>query len=285
MKVAIYGVSPEGVKGSSKDRPDCLGNALAAGFRKHNVEHSLHHEFNGVIADVALAYGWSNELKFKVFSQYRDAGKHFVFFDLGYWDRGRKGAYKVAVDDWDSATNMLRNMPDDRLQKSGITLRDDWDPNSDYVMIVGMSEKGAGTHGYKFNEWEKSAQAFLMDKFKGSNLRFEIRQKPRGGEKDKSPGIQEVLKSARFVVSHHSNVSVECLITGIPYTCKKGAGIYLSTVRDPDRYIEDAPILNPTRPSLSERKQLLSDVAYVQWTIKEMAEGHCWDYIKRVLCA
>lgn len=35
-------------------------------------------------ADVGIAYGWAHP---KTFQAYKNAGKHFVYVDLGWWDR------------------------------------------------------------------------------------------------------------------------------------------------------------------------------------------------------
>lgn len=291
MKVAIYGMTKAGLRGGPGERGDMIGQAMAAGLKRHNVPHTMHARFDGVVADVAIAYGWINELKDKVFSAYRDAGKRFVFIDLGYWNRGTRGAYRVSVDSWDSADNMLRNCPDGRFRESRITLRSDWNPESRDVMIVGMSDKAAWTHGYRFNEWENKAKAFLEDKYLGKGFRFYIRQKPRGKEASRAVPIEQALKNTRFVISHHSNVAVDCLIAGIPYTCKKGVARFLSPTSHREygevyTGVADADIINPHFPAYEDRISLLNDIAYVQWTVKEMIGGHCWDYLKEVMgCA
>lgn len=283
MKVAIYGLSEAGLKGARSDRGDRIGNCLADGFKSHGIEYSMHSKFEGVCADVALSYGWIHELRDKLFTAYKEAGKHFVFVDLGYWNRGHKGAYRVSVDDWDSARNMLRGCPDDRFRNSNINFRNDWDSSSKNVVIVGMSEKAAWTHGYKFMEWESNTKQYLDNKYSGMGYKFLIRQKPRGKGASKATPIEDVLKSSYFVISHHSNVGVDALIAGVPYTCRKGVAMHLAPITNPDDFVEDVDLLHPQLPSYEEKYNLLSDIAYVQWTTEEMSKGMCWDYIEKVL--
>lgn len=283
MKVAIYGLSEAGLKGSRSDRGDRIGNCLADGFKVHGIDCSLHSRFEGVVADIALGYGWIHELREQVFSKYRAAGKHFVFFDLGYWNRGHKGAYRVGVDDWDTGKHMLRGCPDDRFRDSGLDLKSFWQPDSRDVMIVGMSEKAAPTHGYKFREWEDKTKRYLEDRYADSPYRFTIRAKPRGKDAGKAVPIMDALKTTRFVVSHHSNVTIEALIAGVPFTTLKGAARHVSPKGDPDNYLDDLDLDNPYFPSEEERIRFLNDVAYAQWTTEEMSHGLCWDYIQKVL--
>lgn len=272
-------MTKSGLKGGRGERGDMIGQAMASGLKRHGIPYSMHASYNGVVADLAIAYGWINELEDKVFSAYLEAGAHFVFIDLGYWNRGTRGSYRVSVDDWDSAVHMLRGCPDTRFKSSRITLRNDWNPNSNSVMIVGMSDKAAWTHGYKFNEWENATKTFLEQKYSGCGFRFTIRQKPRGKEASRAVPIEEALKTTRFVVSHHSNVGVDCLIAGIPYACKKGVAKYLVPTFD----LDAINLQHPYFPSPEEKLSLLNDIAYVQWTVPEMADGSCWEYIKEVL--
>ena len=283
MKVAIYGMTESGLKGARSERGDRIGNCLADGFKVHGIDYSLHSRFDGVCADVALAYGWIHELRDKLFTAYKEAGKHFVFFDLGYWNRGHKGAYRVSVDDWDSARNMLRGCPDDRFRGSRITFRSDWNSNSKQVTIVGMSDKAAWTHGYKYMEWEEATKRYLQNKYEGMGFNFVIRHKPRGKEAKKAEPISEVLRNTYYVVSHHSNVGVDAIIAGIPYTCRKGVAMHLAPITNPDDFVRDLHLLRPFIPSFEQKYNLMCDIAYVQWTTAEMSKGLCWDYITKVL--
>lgn len=283
MKAAIYGLSKDGLNGSRGDRGDRIGLSMADGLKKRGIEYSLHTKFDGVCADVALAYGWIHELQEGLFTKYKEAGKHFVFFDLGYWNRGQKGSYRVAIDDWDSARHFPHDSSDFRFRASGITLRNDWKPTSKNVIIAGMSDKAAWTHGFKFMEWENKTRAYLSGKYEGMGFKFAIRAKPKNKDKDKVAPIEDLLKHTYCVVSHHSNVSVDAIIAGVPFTCRKGVARHVAPPGLPDDFVEDLDLLAPHVLTYDQRYNFLCNVAYVQWTTKEMSEGHCWDYIQGVL--
>lgn len=274
MRVAVYGISAGSNAG--RDKPNLIGHALRAGFKRQGVECLPLEKFTGeVVADVALAYGWLGELTTHVFSKYKEAGKHFVFFDLGYWERGAEGHYRLGIDDWDTALRMKRGCPADRFDSLRIPLRDDWDRKSKTIMVVGMSDKAAWTHGYKAGEWEQQTKAAVELAVPGYTVY--VRQKPNKATRRMAP-IEEALREAYFVVSHHSNVAVDCLVAGVPFYAKKGVGSLMSL---PD-FTADT-IRNPTRPAREDMMGLLYDIAYAQWTPAEMRSGACWDYIKSIL--
>lgn len=276
LRVAVYGIDRKG----GSDKSTMVGAALRKGFLRHGVECHPRHRFDpkeGVIADVALCYGWINELSDKLFSRYQEAGKHFVFFDLGYWDRGPEGHYRLGIDDWDTAKYMRRGCPSDRFNSLGVNLRNDWNKNSDIVMVVGMSGKAAWTHGYKEGEWESAARTRILSE---SNNKYYVyvRMKPNRSTNKNIEPLDTALKEARFAVCHHSNVAVDCLVAGVPFYAKKGVG---SLISPPDFNI--VTIEKPYFPPEAEKMQLLYDVAYAQWKPEEMRNGHCWEYIRGVL--
>lgn len=272
MKVAVYGVTTR----AGRDKPNLIGHALKHGFKKHGIECVLRERFKGdVEADVALAYGWINELSTKLFSTYKQAGKHFVFIDLGYWDRGPEGHYRVGIDDWDTAVHMRRDCPSDRFDSLGVVLRDDWDRKSKKIMVVGMSGKAAWTHGYSEGQWENETRKALIEQLPGYEVY--VRQKPNK-RTHRMPPIEEDLRESYFVVSHHSNVAVDALVAGVPYWAKKGVGALLT-----QHTFDPKLVIYPSFPYADIKIKLLHDIAYAQWTPTEMRSGDCWNYIKGVL--
>lgn len=273
MRIGVYGVHDK----SSSDKTNLIGVAMATGAKRHGHEVHLHGRYNGKVhADLCICYGWINELTDKIFSQHQEAGVPFVFVDLGYWDRGIEGYYRIGINDWDTAKHMKRDCPSDRFNKLNVPLRDDWNPSASQVMIVGMSGKAAWTHGYKEGEWEHDTKQFLIGSAR-PGFTFYIRQKPNKQNRRIAP-IEEDLKESRFVVSHHSNVAVDALVAGIPFWAKKGVGALISPPT-----LDSALFDTPWFPEPKDKMQLLYDIAYAQWTPGEMRSGACLDYIREVL--
>lgn len=261
MQVAIYCIG-----GTQRTRH--VANALAAGIPGAIVLD----KFNGVVGSVAIAYGWNHE---PVFTAYRAAGKNFVYFDMGYWDRrpeGNKkdGFHRLAVNDWDTAATMLRGMPADRFERSGIELQP-WGSKGAGIVVAGMSTKAAGTHGFRPGAWERET---------AERLRFitrrpiEIRAKPVGDQSRIEP-IADVLARSHMLITHHSNAALDAMIAGIPFYAHKGVGKILA----PGIFsIETYPEIE-----MGDRVSLMCDIAYSQWRPSEMRSGEAWEHIKCIL--
>ncbi len=273
MRVGIYGVHDK----SSSDKTNLIGVAMGKGAAAHGHEVHYHGRFDGKVhTDLCIAYGWINELTDQVFSKHTEAGVPFVFVDLGYWDRGAEGHYRVGINDWDTAKHMKRGMPSDRFDRLRVPVRNDWNPGASQILIVGMSGKAAWTHGYKEGEWEHNTKQFLIGNAR-PGFDFYVRQKPNKQNRRMAP-IEEDLKESCFVVSHHSNVAVDALVAGIPYYAKKGVGSLLSP-KELDPKLFDQPWF----PEQQDKMNLLYDIAYAQWTPSEMRSGACLEYINGVL--
>lgn len=276
LSIAIYGLSRK----KSGDRGSYIARSLEEGFKAHGKRCRTFDKFDGkVCADVCLFYGWIHELTDKLCSKYVKSGSHVIFIDLGYWDRGTRGNYRFSVDGWDTKDKLARNCPSDRynsLRKNGhIKPRDDWSRNSKQILVAGMSDKAAWTHGYKYMQWENQIAQVIRDLVPEYNV--VIRPKPNNQNRG-MPRIEDVLKETHFVVSHHSNTSVDCLVAGIPYFAVKGVGTLLSPT-----WLTREGILQPLFPATQDKEQLLYDIAYAQWTPSEMSKGTFWDHAKGLL--
>lgn len=268
MQIAIY------MDGTI--RSTHVARSMRQGIQRHGNFVTLHDRYRGVIADVAIAYGWTHE---PIFTKYREAGKRFVFFDLGYWDRRpkankRDGMHRVAIDDWDTAKNMRVCLPGDRFAASGIELQP-WGSKGDQIIVAGMSDKAAGTHGFAPNDWEVSTIADLAEMAPHRHIHF--RPKPTGDQKKIEP-ISEVLSRSHMLVTHHSNAAIDALIAGVPFHSRKGVGSIMTRFDLGPKTID-----NPPGIEMEARIQFLQDVAYHQWRPSEMASGAAWEFIKCIL--
>lgn len=269
MKIAAYAMY-----GGSRGRG--IANATVAGARRHGFEAVVCGEFRGVEADVAVAYGWAHE---EVFRAYRDAGRRFVYFDLGYWRReGQTGFHRYAIDDWDTATFMLRDCPGDRFDALGVRLSWPVDRPDGTILLCGMSDKAAGTHGFAPGQWEGKAAEELRKKYPDREIVF--RQKPNRQTRHLAiPPLAEDMRRAAIVVSHHSNCSVDALVAGVPSWAKKGVGSLFRSHRTIDGIALDPSWF----PDEETRLQILRDVAYAQVDVGEIERGVFFDIAKERL--
>lgn len=277
MKVAIYSTG-------ANARAATIARAMQEGFRRHGVQSRILTFWDKTVtADLAVAYGWLHE---PIFTAHANAGGQFLYWDLGYWNRhpkagklrgARDGHHRLAVNSWDTADHMARDCPHDRLAASPIAMQADALLHGrNTILVAGMSEKAAGTHGFRYRQWEDETIAQLsLWTVDDPGVRIEYRDKPPRGAPVEP--IEEVLKRCRLVVSHHSNCAVDAMIAGVPWWAKKGVGRIGSG--DLQRVVQQ-PFCGLAPAA---RQQLLADVAYAQWTPSEMQTGKAWDHIRGLL--
>lgn len=270
IKPVLYATSGHG-------RAAHVALAMQEGFKRHGIVAPIVTTWRGQVeGDVAVAYGWIHE---PVFTATRAAGGAFVYWDLGYWNRepskdkggSREGAYRLGLNSWDTADTMRRNCPADRFEAAGIVLQER-PHGADQVLVIGMSEKAAGTHGFRPGQWESQMHARLRELGTGLNVIMRPKSKM-----DQQP-IELVLRHCMVAVMHHSNVAVDALIQGVPVFAKKGVGRLVSRGD-----IEYAGSIGWDIQTIETRRRLLQDIAYAQWTPAEMRTGAAWDHIKGLI--
>lgn len=268
MKVALYVTD-------NNRRAMHLASSMLTGFRRYNIQSEILTIFKGVTADVAIAYGWTHQ---HIFKAYQAAGGHYIFLDLGYWNRRPKhnsaeGHHRFAIDNWDTARTMLRGCPDDRLRALGVEVIERPHPSGEEILVIGMSAKAAATHGYKFEEWEKRMIGEIKHNFPHWKITYRSKPNKRNPSRET---IESALRRTRLAVMHHSNVAVEAMMYDVPIFAIKGVGALMSSGRIAEND------LGESRP-LVERRQLLADTAYAQWCPSEMRNGAAWDHVRKLI--
>jgi len=260
--VAIYTYASSG-------RAHLISGAMHAGALHQGLKSRQCKRFKGVVADIAVAYGWVSEEVFRAYENY-------VYIDLGYWERAsRNGYHRLAINSWDTATNMLRGCPSDRFDALNIKILRSVDVSDrKTILIAGMSEKAARTHGYRAEAWENSTRDLVRKLC--PEFEVVIRPKPTRRVQVRTT-LQEDLARARVVLTHHSNVALDAALQGLPVYAVKGIGALLSGELTADS------LRNARAVQLETRRALMYDAAYAQWNIEEMKNGHAWEYVKRCL--
>lgn len=228
-------------------------------------------------ADIAVFYGLSQA----ILHDYSKPGHKAVFLDLGYWAReGQEGSHKIVVNSRHPTRYFqTRRHQNDRFSALGIKIRP-WRMNGSSIMVIGMSGKAAAAQGFRPEQWERETIAALK---KITNRPIIYRPKPNWNGSTQIEGsefqkghpqgndVPEKLRETWCVVTHHSNVGVDALLTGVPVYSVEGAASVLST-----KALHDVD--NPIRPE--GREQFAADLAYTQWTVSEMRRGAPWKHLK-----
>lgn len=228
---------------------------------------------------IAVFYGLMGKLWTAIQAQ-REAGGTAVYIDLGYWGRregGRwTGYHKVAVNAR-HPTEYFQKKQHDRSRFERFNIRPaDW-KDGKHILIAGMGDKGASAEGYQPGQWEREAVTALRGL---TDRPIVYRPKPSWRTAKPIEGtsfsphrqrIGDVLQNCYAVVTHHSNVAVDALLSGIPAFCWGGVATCM-TLQDLGK-IED-----PLRPE--GREQWAADIAWTQWSMREMAEGWAWRHLR-----
>ncbi len=219
----------------------------------------------------------------EIMATYRRIGKHGILVDLGYWERRRGGRYhgfhKVVVDEI-HPVEMLEKIgerPSARLDDLVVCTHPIH--SGDEIIVAGMSAKSAATHGLASESWELAAIKKLQ---KVTNRTIVYRPKPSWTGARPLPGaefqdgnaipIEEALKRAHAVVTHHSNVGVDAVVAGVRLYTETGAAKAMSQPN-----IEG--VENGLVPSYDRRMSWMRALAYCQWTVKEMKSGKPWAFM------
>jgi len=233
---------------------------------------------------VAIFYGLHGRLAgcFKDYA--RDPHRHGVYIDLGYFGRreGGKlfGYHKFAVNDrHPTAYFQTKRHSSSRWDRFRYAIRP-WRPNhpNSPIILAGMGPKGASAEGYNPGQWEAEAARIIR---RHSKRPIIYRPKPNWLGAPPIPGTQytrpdsikldDQLRDAHAIVSHHSNANVEALMLGVPSFTEGGIGTTMS--------LSDlSKIEYPYFPE--DREQFFYDLAWCQWSVAEMREGLAWRYLR-----
>lgn len=258
-----------------------IATAMAAGARKCGeiVRVIGSSDFRSPDADVAVFYGFDASLQ-RVFASYRSDGLPVVYVDLGYWGRHdggkRSGYHKISVNNrHPTAYFQKRSHDGSRIRRFNLDLKD-WTAGRS-ILLAGTSARAAAVDGFAPEEWERAAAARLRE-FTDRPIIYRPKPswpgaKPIPGttfEADQA-GLPNLLLDCHAVVTHHSNVSVDGLIAGVPAFCLEG-------VASPLALQDLSEIERPNREG--DRVQLLRDISWCQWNVAEMSEGLAWRYLR-----
>lgn len=223
------------------------------------------------MGDLIAGYGWRN---YQMFKLYRDAGRPFIYVDLGYWNRKKArsdygGYHKVVLNARHATEYFQRGRPSDRRTIECPTVSP-WQPEGRHIIIAGLSGKGALSSGLKPLEWEQWAIKVLR---RVTDRPIVYRPKPSWKDARPipltqfSPGtvsIEDALVGAYALVTLHSNAAIDALCAGVPIFAGEGLASVMSVENLRD-------IVEPRRDI--DREQFLNDVSYCHWRRSEIASG------------
>lgn len=230
--------------------------------------------------DAAIFYGLASGCN-RILKDYPENGRPAFYIDLGYWGRRKltrwDGFHKIAMNSrHPTAYFQRRPKTSERFDQFGIPIRP-WRSSGRHVLVVGMSAKAANAEGLRPEQWETETITRLRQL---TDRPIIYRPKPNWEEARPIAGsifggrdvkLEEHLRDCHAVVAHHSNTAVDALLAGIPCICPGGVPSVLSGH-------DLTQIESPPMPD--GREQFAYDLAWTQWSVEEIREGLCYDYLR-----
>ncbi len=274
---------------ADKERESLLADAFLAGVAKwgdevEKVYKSPKDELGD--GDVFCVVGVKSA---KLFRKIKDAGKHVVFFDKGYFRHrgpGRTWEYwRVSLDEHHPTdyVAVAKHRPArwEYISRRRVPDSFAWRDGGGHIVYAGSSEK---YHSFVGIEEPTAYAASIIKRLKKLTNRLVVyRPKPtwmaaepvKGANySPRNESIGDVLKGAWCLVTNGSNASFDAVLAGIPCIVlgKAIARPISSTTLD--------DIENPRLATDDERTQWLSNIAWCMFTEKEMQEGLAWQCIR-----
>lgn len=273
---------------SDSNRSVQIAQAMYSGMRRNSAGERLCLHLRKALSftkpdsDVAIFYG----LHKHILSAYTKRGLPAIYIDLGYWGRHeggrREGFHKFALNTR-HPTAYFQNRKHDscRFRHFGVPIRD-WQNTrkKGYILLAGMSAKAAKAEGFAPEEWERDAVKQIREH---TDREIVYRPKPNWRaarqlqgtrmERGVDGDVGRWLEKCHAVVTHHSNVSVDAILAGVPVFCWDGVATAPGKASSDLSQIE-------TPPEAVDREQWAADIAWTQWSVPEMRSGAAWRYLK-----
>ena len=276
---------------SDKPRELSVASNMIAGIRKNKFirPHRDKAEIRRLSAnnnlsdcDVAFMVGVKSK---RLFEQCVDQGITPVMMDKGYIRSRAEGSrvweyWRVSVGAHHPTKIMAwQTEPSDRWDSLGVKL-EPWKKKGSHILLAGSSAKYHNFYNLPDpTEW---AQGVVDQIREYSDLPIIYRPKPSwkeavpiaGTSFTENRAITQDLENAHCMITHGSNACFEALTMGIPCIVL-GDGVGRLISRDTVAGVND--LIRP------EREQFFANLAYYQWTEKEMMAGHAWAFMRELI--
>lgn len=270
---------------STKKREMTLAEMVCFGARKHGVRTEVSTRRSDLRnLDQFDAVAMVGVKSAKIWREAKRVGTVPIMFDKGYVRDKLPGHsvwnyWRVSIADH-HPTAMLMNdaMPSDRFDDLRLDVKPWRDSRGQHVLIAGSSAKyhefydlpdptaWARTVAKRLRKIDPTLPIIYRPKPSWKDA-VHVPQTEFSGPKDK---LGPILRRARAVVTHGSNISFEAALAGIPsIVLGNGVGAAIGSN-------DIAAITDPPKP---DRKQWFANLAYWQWKQYEMSRGDMWEFI------
>jgi hypothetical protein len=253
------------------------GRYMATGLRRHGIDVEWGEWNSPYPCDFAVCWGGRQKALFQVpgtpvlVMERGHVGDRLWWTSCGWNGLGRRAQYPQGRD----KGARWRSGPLERLLKP-------WTDRPDgYALLLGQVEGDAAVGDLDLRAWGDTicrgllALGWRQIEYRrhpyASQMPIPEGASPAAGGPDEA-GLQQDLRGAGLCVTYNSTAGVQAVLAGVPtVTLDVGAMAWPVTTHS----LDEAPI----RPS---RYVWVWDLAWTQWTQKEIGDGVAWDALRTV---
>ena len=202
-----------------------------------------------------------------------DTGRDYYYIDTGYFGNDKRKTYhRVTKNNMQYLGELDPDCPDDRFVRTGMSLTK-FRPGTN-ILICPPSEKAMSYWDLDLQTWLDETIATIK---KHSDRPIVIREKqPRRVRTNNDTIAMALSRDVHCMVTFNSIAAVESLIYGKPvFTMGPNAA-------EPLANTDLTKIEKPYIPTIDEVRNLCCNLAYNQFTIKEMRDGLAWQLLNEV---
>jgi len=170
------------------------------------------------------------------------------------------------------------NSPSDRFDALGIKIKP-WRHDGRHIVVFGQNEIGVSSYHTDIIGWFEKTIAYLNNTYKRPVIyRTHPNQKvfPKGNYTLKpfvGNPIENDLEDAWCAVAFTTNAAIDAVIHGIP--------VFVGDDMNMAWDVAEKNIANLKSPAMPDREQWLYNLAYAQWSIKELATKQPWEHLRK----
>ncbi len=266
MRVVIH-INP------AMDHHVTWGIAFAEGQRVHGINASIESNYDPIDCDLAVFWGHGEKQK-AIGRIQREQGLHYLVMERGYFaDR-----YKYASLGYDGLNGRAdfcnTNSPPDRWEPHKHLMKL-WNPGKDYVLLIGQHPGDSSCSHVNIQQWYVES---IMKARAIQDLPVVFRHHPEYetpsipcGVDVVNGNLQNCLNKAACVITFSSTVGIDALLAGIPVVAIDPISMAWPLAGHSVKEV----------PSMPDRQQWTYDLAYTQWTEKEIRSGAAWAHLRQ----
>lgn len=253
--------------------------ALMEGMRRHGLTPRVAPFDVAAGSDLAVIWSWK---QMNVIADASKRGAHILVLERGFL-QPREEYCSLAVDGF-NGRGKFRPAPDGgmRWRRLFPDREREWRkrPNG-YVLIIGQVQGDAALFGLDVMKWAGQVARELLALGKSVVFRPHPKAQPITNLGAHFPGIVKIhtgplmqaLFGAASCVTYNSTTAVEAVLEGVPtVTLDRGSIAWPVAAHDIDN-------LN----YMPERRLWCHDMAWRQWSMKELADGAAWEHVKQCI--